>query len=380
MSLGNAFRVSRVPMLMLGAVGVFWGALSGLMPELKEGIGASDGTIGLVLLAPALGSVLAMALAPGMIRLLGGRLVPAALGTMCLVFFLPPLAGQSLTLALVLGVAGWVVAFNDITANVLISQREARHGQHLMNANHAMFSLAFGLSALAVGYARKLGWEAREIMPALALVILAFLLMAREPAQGQTAPDGNGANGTSAMPWAAVWLSALILFASFIGENATEAWSALHIERTLGAPPGEGAFGPAMLGLSMTLFRLIGQVLATRLGEARLVVISAMAGTAGALIIALATAKGVVLIGAAIMGLGMAVIVPSVNTMLGRRVEERQRAHALSRAWMLGMAGFFVGPAMMGGLAELWSLRVSFAWIAVMVALIVPATLALARR
>ena len=40
-------------------------------------------------------------------------------------------------------------------------------------------------------------------------------------------------------PWGAVALTGIILMASFIGENATEAWLALHIERTLGAAPGE---------------------------------------------------------------------------------------------------------------------------------------------
>jgi hypothetical protein len=42
--------------------------------------------------------------------------------------------------------------------------------------------------------------------------------------------------------------------------------------------------------------------------------------------------------------------------------------------------GFFVGPSMMGGLAEIWSLRVSFAVVAFVVALIVPTVLALTRR
>jgi hypothetical protein len=43
------------------------------------------------------------------------------------------------------------------------------------------------------------------------------------------------------------------------------------------------------------------------------------------------------------------------------------------------MIGFFIGPSMMGGLAALWNLRVSFAVVAVILALIVPAILALSR-
>jgi len=74
------------------------------------------------------------------------------------------------------------------------------------------------------------------------------------------------------------------------------------------------------------------------------------------------------------------VIVPSVNSILGARVTERQRAHAISRAWMLGIVGFFIGPSMMGGISELFGLRVSFAAVAVIVSLILPAVWALSGR
>ncbi len=76
----------------------------------------------------------------------------------------------------------------------------------------------------------------------------------------------------------------------------------------------------------------------------------------------------------------MAVIVPSVNSILGKLVREEQRSHAISRAWMAGMLGFFLGPAMMGGLAELFGLRVSFAAVALVVAAIIPAVRVLARK
>ena len=181
-------------------------------------------------------------------------------------------------------------------------------------------------------------------------------------------------------PWGAVGLAGLILFCAFIGENATEAWSALHIERTLGGPPGEGSFGPAMLGFMMAAGRFSGQLLAMRLGEARLILWSALLGVIGALVLATAPTQGVALVGVAVLGLGMAVIVPSTNSILGRAVSDAARPVAISRAWMAGLLGFFVGPSMMGGLAELWNLRVSFAVVAVLVAIIMPAILRLARQ
>lgn len=379
MSVIEAMRVSATPMRLLAAVGVFWGAVAGLMPDLKAQIGASDAFMGTVLMAPAVGSLGALWAAPVLMARLGGRLVGLIMAVMLAAFLAPAYAPDALRMAAALVLAGAAVAFADIAANVLVSQREAALGRHLMNVNHAMFSLAFGLTALAVAPARAAGLGPREILPVLALIALGLLAPALRTRERLSEGDEGGRRAL-ALPHGAVGLAALILLAAFIGENATEAWSALHVERTFGAPVGSGALGPAVLGLSMATVRMGGQLLSQRLGEVRLIVASALAGVVGALVIALAPGPGVVLAGAGLMGLGMAVIVPTTNTLLGRRVDDRVRARAISRAWMAGMAGFFLGPAMMGLVAEVASLRVSFALVALVVALIVPAVRALAAR
>ena len=47
---------------------------------------------------------------------------------------------------------------------------------------------------------------------------------------------------------------------------------------------------------------------------------------------------------------------------------------------MLGIVGFFIGPAMMGGISELVGLRLSFVAVALIVALILPAIWRLERK
>ena len=100
----------------------------------------------------------------------------------------------------------------------------------------------------------------------------------------------------------------------------------------------------------------------------------------GTLILAGAPSVPVAVSGVAVIALGMAAVVPSANSMLGARVTGAQRAHALSRAWMVGIFGFFIGPAMMGGIAELVGLRMSFVAVSFVVALILPAVVLLQRQ
>lgn len=379
MSILRALALSPATAAGLMAVGVLWGSFAGLVPDIKARVGASDGALGAALLMSALAGMGALWAAPWVGARLGRRALPLMGGVVSLVVMAPVLPGTVPALGVALFAMGLAVAMLDITANVRISAAEARHGLHLMNVNHAMFSFGFAGAAWCVGLARAAGSGPAEILPAMAVVCLlltAVMTLGGAPAAAAEAE----AEAPRRPPWGAIALTGLILFAAFIGENSTEAWSALHIERTLGAEAGHGSFGPAMLGLVMGVGRLSGQILTARFGDAALIFGSALLGCAGALTVAAAPTVPVALAGVALTGVGMAVIVPSVNSILGARVTERQRAHAISRAWMLGILGFFVGPSMMGGISELFGLRASFAAIALVVALILPAVWALSWR
>ncbi|MDJ0627028.1 MAG: MFS transporter [Rhodobacter sp.] len=376
----RALALSRAPAAALMAVGVLWGGFAALVPDIKAATGASDAALGAALLMSAVGGMGAMALAPWAGRRLGRLALPAMGAALTVAFLYPAFAWDVVSLGAAMFAMGATVALLDVTANVEISAREAREGVHLMNVNHAMFSFAFAGAAYGTGLARQAGAGPDEVLPVLALVGAGLALAMWSPGAADPPEDGRAGIAGSGAPWGVIGLTGLILFASFIGENATEAWSALHLERTLGAPPGEGGLGPAVLGLVMGIGRMSGQVVADRLGHARLIFTSAALGVTGALTIAAAPSVPVAVLGVAVAALGMAVIVPSANSMLGARVTGAQRAHALSRAWMVGIFGFFIGPAMMGGIAELLGLRMSFAAISAIVALILPAVVLLDRR
>ena len=56
----EALKISRGPAFVLMATGVYWGGLAGMMPDVKAHVGASDGVMGAVLVAPAAASILAI--------------------------------------------------------------------------------------------------------------------------------------------------------------------------------------------------------------------------------------------------------------------------------------------------------------------------------
>jgi len=379
MALWRVARASRATGIGLAALGIFWGGFAAQMPAFKSRAGVEDGLFGVLLLGSAIGGMAAMAVAPQVGRWLGGRVLPLA-GTLLAGAALMPLVIHSgLSLGLALVVMGVAMSSLDIAANVRISELEHETALPLMNWNHALFSAGFSVSAVLAGLARRAGFAPETVQPLLALLLALCALAMIERRRPHPSEEEAAAKAAARTPWGAVWAAAAILFASFVAENATETWSALHIERNLGGAPGEGAFGPAMLGFTMAAGRFGGQILAARLGEARLVAVSAVVGCIGALVTAIAPVQSIAVLGIGLIGAGVAVVVPSANSLLGQRVAPSERALAISRSWMIGFTGFFIGPVLMGALAQGFGLRAAFVAIALVLAAILPGLAQLSR-
>jgi MFS family permease len=163
-------------------------------------------------------------------------------------------------------------------------------------------------------------------------------------------------------------------------EAATEAWSALHIERTLGGRAAEGALGPAMLGLTMSMGRFGGQVVAEKLREVAVVVGASTLAAFGAVVAAWAPSPVVAYAGFGMFGLGVSVIGPMGLALVGKMVPAHFRTEAISRAAVMGFSGFFFAPVIMGLVSQGFGLRWAFTCMALLVAGAIPLALALSRR
>lgn len=365
-------RLSRRPAAGLAACGAFWGSVAAWLPQIKAAAGVSEARLGAMMMLSAAGGMIAMALAPRLAARFGPAILPMAGLGVAVVVPLPALIGGPVALALVLLAAGLAMSFCDILSNIRISLIEARSGQSLMNLNHAIFSLAMAGSAASMGLARQAGVpHIAALLPVMAAVLGLVWIMRG----GRGSADAGSASDKAdrPAPWRAILPGAAILWLCFMAENGTESWGALHLEHSLGVAAGLGAFGPAVFALAMGIARLAGQAATRWLGALRLVAGSALMALVGAVMLAAASDLGLALAGAGALGVGLAVIVPSTNSLLARGVPEAARASAISRAWMLGFTGFFIGPPVMGLVAEGVGLRLAFALIACMVALMLPA-------
>lgn len=365
MSMSTTLAVARAPIAAFAAMGVLWGTFAAVLPDLKAQLDVTESELGLIILPTPLAAVTAMLLAPLIGAALGRIALPIATLLMAAAFALPGQAAQVWIFPLAMMACGGATGLTDVLMNARVAALENERNIHLMNLCHAAYSFGYAGGALATGAMRGAGWSPDWVMgmTALAAGILALMTVERDGTiHGLRKPKDGTAGHLGLIPI----IGGGIVLIAFLTENAAENWSALHIEKTLGGTPQEGAMGPAALALTMGFARLAGQGIVTRVNPFRLLMGGALLSAMGALGAAFATSPMMAYAGFIVMGIGSSVIAPTAFSLVGRLADPEARARAVARATLLGYFGYFFGPPSLGFIAGAFGLRFAFVFAAAM--------------
>ncbi|NDW00313.1 MFS transporter [Salipiger sp. PrR002] len=367
MSVLSDLRMIRAPLAGFAGIGVCWGVFAGSVPVVMAQTGLGDGGFATAMLISTCGAIAAMWLAPWAEERLRRWAMPVFIALLACGFALPGLATSGVQFGAIMLCCAAAAGTVDVAMNAQLSHLEAKSGRPLMNLAHGGYSLVYACAALTAGIARGAGLPLWSIFMGAAVVTLAMALVARGGAalpHHESAEPGSDARGP--LPWAVVVLAGVVICIGFLAEQATEAWSALHLERNLGAGAVGGALAPTLLGLTMGAGRLAGQGVIGRLNGAGVLGAGAALAAFGALVAALAPTALIGWAGFAVLGFGVSVLAPMAYAWLGGRLTPQSRARAISRATVIGYAGFFLGPPLMGGLSEVFGLRAAFGAVALL--------------
>lgn len=367
--MATTLTVARAPLAAFAAMGVLWGTFAAVLPDLKAMLGVDEARLGVLLLFTPVAAVVAMLLSPGIGAGLGKIALPVATLAMAAAFALPGQTASLMLFPLAMMACGAATGLTDVLMNARVAQLENTRGVHLMNLCHAAYSFGYAGGAMATGAMRGAEWGPGPVMATMALVAAGLALTTWETdgtIVGLRKPKGPGIAGLGLIPI----LGGGVVLIAFLTENAAEAWSALHIEKTLGGSPEQGAMGPAALALTMGFARLAGQGLANRISPYRLLAGGAVLSALGALGAAFATTPAMAYAGFIVMGLGSSVIAPTAFSLVGRLARPEARARAVARATLLGYFGYFFGPPMLGFIAGSFGLRMAFVFAAAMLLLV----------
>ena len=373
----GALRAARVAVAALFFTnGAVFANVVPRYPEIKDDLGLSNAALGSAIAAFPAGALLAGLLASVLVsRYRSSRVAVTGIVVLAVALALVAAVGTWVALVAVLFVAGGVDAIVDVAQNAHGLRVQRRYGRSIVNSFHGVWSIGAvsgGLTgAVAVGLsvpvAVHLGASA-VVSSAVALVAYRHLLPGADAAErvtptGDGAPDGTGGpTGTARRgPDPAVRRALLVLgmlaACGAVVEDAGASWGALYLRSGVGVAAGTAGLAFVSLQTAMTAGRLLGDRVVDRHGERAVVRTGGMITATGmAIALALPTAVTVV-VGFALAGIGVAVLVPATMHAADELPGLPPGAGLTVVSWLLRV-GFLLSPLVVGIVADATSLRV----------------------
>lgn len=347
--------------------GVWWGGWGALLPAIQQQAGLDDGRFGIALLFIAVGAMAAMRAVGSLLDRRGGIVLSVALFGFGLTGILCTLVTGVVPLSLVLVVLGAFSGAVDVAINGVAARYEHLTSRPLMNPAHGAFSVGVLAASPVAGAARDVGATPTAIFTAMAAILALTAFVAYDRNRGEAIPRPQAPAG---QPWR--WWrppGPLLAIGSLVGlaylvESAWQNWSAILLERTLGARPAIAALGPAIFAMTAAAGRFAGQPIIRRVDERRLLAAAALTAAVGTVLAATAPAVLPALIGIGLAGVGTSVCAPTLIARAARVVSEDRHGAAIGTVTTLGYLGFGVAPALIGLVSRVTSLRVALATVA----------------
>jgi MFS family permease len=325
------------------------------IPAVQSGLRLSTGVLGFALLGIAAGSMISMPLAGWLIARHGSRLVTAVSSLwFCLALAAPAAAHSAWTLGLTLSLLGLSAGAMDVAMNAQGAEVEHRARKPMMSGFHAMFSVGGMFGAAVGGGLAKAGISVAAHFLAASVVYL-LIVLAVIPSLLPAGADGHSGRARFRLTPAILGLSA-ISFCFFLSEGAVADWSALYLAHSLGAGPAQAASGYAFFSAAMAAGRLLGDTLRSRFGAVSLVRNGSLLAASGLALALVVARTPTALFGFTLVGFGCSIIVPIAFAAAGR-LSQSQTPSALPTVVASGYFGLFVGPPLIGMVAEAVTLR-----------------------
>jgi len=361
----NRNRVRLAVSLFCFCQGLAFASWASRIPDIKTKLHLSDGQLGSLLFALPLGQLATMALSGTLVTKFGSKkvlTVAAALYVVALTNL--GLASQGWHLGVSLFIFGIIGNMCNIAVNTQGVAAENLFDKPIMSSFHGAWSIA-GFTGALVG----LLMINLHIAPYLHFWIIAGLVWISILINNKFLVAGVGPASTTkkklfSKPEGALLQLGVIGFCSMATEGAMFDWSGVYFKDIVKAPQALVPLGYASFMVMMASGRFIGDRLIARLGRKRVLQVSGVLISSGMFLAVLFPYIITAVIAFMLVGLGVATVVPTVYSVAGRNAKVSPGI-ALAMVSSVSYLGFLMGPPLIGYIAELASLRYSYAVIGV---------------
>jgi MFS family permease len=362
------------------AHGLLFASWAAHIPQVKAQLGLTDGALGLALLGAPLGSVSAMLVSVRLLPRLGSRrIVRVSLLGYCAA---GPLVGVAASLPWLFAALFAWGAFQgalDVSMNTQAVAVELAGERPLMSGFHGCWSIGAlaGAGIGTAGVAIGMSLSDQLLLLAIPAVVVAEWLAARMLSDSSSSTNAPAPKHAARRLSRAVLVLGAISFASMLCEGASADWASVYLRGPLHTSATTAGLGYTAFSLTMVIIRLAGNRLLARFHVRWVLPVLAAIATVGFTTALLAGQAVAAIAGFGCLGIGLALIVPTVFSAAGRLPGLNPGA-TIATVAACGWVGFICGPPLIGALATATSLPLALALLPALTASIVVST-ALAR-
>jgi MFS family permease len=347
-------RLAAVAVTLLFVVnGTVIGGFGGSLPSLRDKLGLDATQIAIMLFCGGAAAILSMQIGGRVADAIGAREVSLAAVPLLIVGLitigLAPVYPIAILGGIVIGLGNGAM---DVAMNAIGVQVEAARQRPIMSFFHAFWSIGNFIGAGAILLlAAVLGLRGGAIVAPLSISLAALTLVALGvlfKITPEAAVVHHTVDGVKTPIPRVAWTLGVMALAFGLSEGTALDWSSIHVTDVAGVDPTTGAVGLIAVSAFMVVIRLLGDRLVTRFGRRAIVRFGGVCASLGYLAVTLVSGLPLLVLGWALVGLGVGMIAPQVYAVAGHIGGGRVLAVVVT----FGYAAFLIGPAVVGFLVN----------------------------
>lgn len=329
---------------------LLFGTWVAAIPDIKQRLSFTDGSLGLSLLLSPLGAITGMILSTRVFsKVAVGKWMFNGYRLLCLLMILQINSVNRPMFWICLYLYGLISFLNGVSSNATVNILEKKNNQLLMSTCHGMYSLggavSAGLAALLFSFHLISGWQIILVASIILIVITSNqqLLLANQ--------DVIHNRSKIQLPSPTILGISFICMVTFMAEGCVADWSAIYLKESLHAPKAILSLGYAGFCIAMTIGRLNGDGLINKIGSKKIVIIGSIFSALGFTAVVLAPIVPIALAGYIIIGFGCSCIVP-VLFSASANIPGVSTVEGFAMVTTGGLIGFLTGPSLIGFISE----------------------------
>lgn len=358
-------RIRFAVSLFYFAAGLCFASWASRIPDVKTALDLNEAELGTLLFAVPVGQLAIMPLSGKLVTRYGSKTVlilAISMYVLCLLSLGLAVTAWHLSVALFFfGISG---NLSNIAVNTQGVDTEALFKKTIMSSFHGVWSMA-GFAGAIIG----LGMLALHLTPlehfaVISIVVVGimgyagrFLIRVKEKIRKEKQKFFR-------KPDPALISLGVIGFCGMASEGVMFDWSGVYFKEIIKAPGALVVLGYTSFMIMMAGGRFLGDSIIRKFGRKKVLQLSGILISAGLFSAAFVPNIIVATIAFMLVGLGVSTIVPTIYSVAGKNPNVPP-GEALTIVSSVSFLGFLLGPPVIGYIADMSSLRFSFAFIGI---------------